>query len=275
VLFLHSPRRADAVIAEFRGLVRCIPALEDRFEPSGSINYHLLNNRIYIGEIVHQGNSHPGLHEAIIPRELWNKVAARLEENNRAHRVGASQSTTSLLAGKLFDSNGARFTPTHAVKNAKRYRYYTSQTVIRKCGVRPATARFAAQGLEQFVRLQIQLLLQTPARCVAGMQNSPSKGAAVEKAKDLAMRWPELEASRQHEFVRNVLRRVTVGQKAVWIEIDRIRLIAALLEQRPRRPSSSVRAWIQHLKSDSRVSGSSTERPNPYDSPSRQPKHSR
>ena len=201
--------------------------------------YHLLNNRVYIGEIVHRGKSHPGLHEAIIPRELWNKVAARLAENNQAHRVGASLSMKSLLTGKLFDSNGARFTPTHAVKNARRYRYYTSQTVIRKSGLRPAIARFPAQELEQFVSSQIRLLLQTPGRCVAGMQNGPSKGAIAEKAKDVATRWPELESSRQHEFVRNVLRRVTVGQTTVWIELDRIKLIAALLGQRP----EAVRPW--------------------------------
>jgi hypothetical protein len=158
---------------------------------------------------------------------LWNKVAARLAENNQGRRVGASHSMKSLLTGKLFDSNGTRFTPTHAVKNARRYRYYTSQTVIRKSGLRPAIARFPAQELEQFVTSQ------TPARCVAGMQNGPSKGAVAEKAKDLARMWPEFEGPRQHEFVRNVLRRVTVGQTAVWIELDRIRLIAALLGQRP------------------------------------------
>jgi site-specific DNA recombinase len=45
--------------------------------------YHLLKNRIYIGEIVHHGKSYPGQHEAIIPQDLWNKVAARLEKNNR------------------------------------------------------------------------------------------------------------------------------------------------------------------------------------------------
>ncbi len=195
--------------------------------------YHLLNNRVYLGEIVHRGASHPGLHEAIIPRELWNKVAARLAENNQAHHVRACLSMKSLLTGKLFDSNGARFTPTHAVKNARRYRYYTSQTVIRKSGLRPAVARFPAQELEQFVSLQIRLLLQTPGRCVAGMQNGPSKGAVAERSKDLATRWPELESSRQHEFIRNVLRRVTVGQTAAWIELDRIKLIAALLGQHP------------------------------------------
>lgn len=139
----------------------------------------------------------------------------------------------SLLTGKLFDSNGARFTPTHAVKNARRYRYYTSQTVIRKSDLRPPIARFPAQELEQLVSSQIRLLLQTLGRCVAGMENGPSRGAVAEKAKDLAARWPKLQSSRQHEFVRNVLRRVTVGQTTVWIELDRIRLIAALLGQRP------------------------------------------
>ena len=213
--------------------------------------YHLLNNRVYIGEIVHRGMSHPGLHEAIIPRELWDKVAARLEENNQARRVGASHSTKSLLTGKLFDSNGARFTPTHAVKNAKRYRYYTSQTVIRKSGLRPAIARFPAQELEQCVTSQIQVLLQTPARCIAGMKNGPSKGAAAEKAKDLATRWPQLERSRQHEFIRNVLRRVTVGQTTVWIELDRVGLIAALLGQRP----EALRPWLARGSDVMRLTG--------------------
>lgn len=213
--------------------------------------YHLLNNRVYVGEIVHRGESHPGLHEAIISRELWDKVAARLAENNQARRVGASHSMKSPLTGKLFDSNGARFTPTHAVKNSRRYRYYTSQTVIRKSGLRPVIARFPAQELEQFVMSRIQLLLETPGRCAAGMQDGPRKGAVAEKAKDLATRWPELESSQQQEFVRNVLRRVTVGHTTVWIELDRIRLIAALLGQRP----EALRPWCARVSDTLRLTG--------------------
>jgi len=83
--------------------------------------YHLLNNHIYVGEIVHRGQSYLGQHRPIVPRDLWNKVAARLHANNQPHRVGRSHSTPSLLGGRLFDSKGARFTPTHTVKNAKRY----------------------------------------------------------------------------------------------------------------------------------------------------------
>ena len=38
--------------------------------------YKLLNNRVYIGEAVHKGTAYPGEHEAIISRELWDKVHA-------------------------------------------------------------------------------------------------------------------------------------------------------------------------------------------------------
>ncbi len=217
--------------------------------------YHLLNNRIYIGEIVHRDKVHPGLHEAIVPRELWNKVAARLKQNNQAHRTEKSRSTPSLLTGKLFDTDGNRFTPTHAVKNAKRYRYYTSQTVVRNDGIKPAIARFPAQELEQFVISQVRLLLQTPSRCTAGMKNSPIKGAATERIEHLAKQWPKLETSKQHEVVRNILKRVTVGETTVWVEIDRIRLLATLLGQSADalRPSSVIKHGILRLAGNFQV----------------------
>ena len=195
--------------------------------------YHLLNNRIYLGEIVHHGLSHPGLHEAIIPRELWNKVAARLQENNQAHRMGKSRSNASLLTGKLFDSNGVRFTPTHSLKDGKRYRYYTSQTVVRKAGGKPAIARFPARELEEFVKSQVHVLLQQPSKCTAGMKDRSSKHEAAERAKQLGQDWSTLEISKQHEFVGNILRRVTIGHAAVRIEIDKTKVLATLLARKP------------------------------------------
>jgi site-specific DNA recombinase len=168
-----------------------------------------------------------------VPRKLWDRVRARLLENNQAHRTGKSHATPSLLSGKLFDSNGVRFTPTHALKNSKRYRYYTSQTVVQQAGMKPAVTRFPAQQLENLVKSQIHLLLQTPGKCTAGMRGSLSKGAAADRARDLAKQWSKLEISKQHEFIRNILRRVSVGQATVWIEIDRTKLVAALLGPNP------------------------------------------
>jgi site-specific DNA recombinase len=175
-----------------------------------------------------RGESYRGQHQAIVPLELWNKVAARLRQNNQSHRTGKSHSTPSLLSGMLFDSHGVRFTPTHAVKGGKRYRYYTSQSVISDASIKPAITRFPAQELERFVKSEIHLLLQTPDKYTAGMKQSPIKDAVAERAGDLAKRWPELEIFKQHEFVRNILRRVTVGQTTIVLEIDKTKLVATL-----------------------------------------------
>ena len=195
--------------------------------------YHLLNNRLYVGEIIHRGQHYPGQHEAIVPRRLWDRVGARLKANNQAHRKSRTQSTSSLLSGVVFDAKGVRFTPTHAVKNGKRYRYYTSQAAIRQTGDKPAVSRFPAQELEGLVASQIHLLLGSADKCTACLEGGPDKYAAAARALDLAKRWSKLEISTQHEFVRNVVRRVIVSQAAVWIEVDRIKLAEALLGRKP------------------------------------------
>jgi site-specific DNA recombinase len=215
--------------------------------------YHLLNNRIYIGEIVHRKQSYLGQHQAIVPRVLWNKVASRLRKNNQTHRNGKSHSTPSLLSGKLFDSNGVRFTPTHSVKNGKRYCYYTSQGVVGKAYARPTITRFPARELERLVLLQMYRLLQEPGRCTVWMKDAARKDAAAKRAKDLAKEWPTLEISKQNEFVRNILKQVTVGETAVWIEIDRTKLLATLTGQ-SKLPRHSLRAHANlKLSSDFQV----------------------
>ena len=210
--------------------------------------YHLLNNRIYIGETVHRKESYVGQHEAIVSQDLWNKVAALLRQNDQSNRNGKSRATPSLLRGKLFDTSGVRFTPTHSLKNGKRYRYYTSQTVVRQAGTKPAISRFPAQELEKFVMSQIHLLLQDPGKCTAGMEDKQTEDAATERAKQLAREWPSLGTSKQQEFVGNLLRRVTVGQKEVWTEIDKTKLLATLLRRKPEALSPSRRDKSDLLK---------------------------
>ncbi len=210
--------------------------------------YHLLNNRIYIGETVHRKESYIGQHQPIVPRGLWNKVVVRLRENNQAHRNGKSHSTPSLLSGKLFDSSGVRFTPTHCVKNGKRYRYYTSQSVDRNTGTKPTITRFPGRELERFVISQIHLLLQDPSKCTAGMKDMPSKDVAIERVKQLAREWPKLRTSKQQEFVKNILRRVTIGQTEAWIEIDKTKLLATLLGRKPETLALSRRDKSEILR---------------------------
>lgn len=52
---------------------------------------------------------------------------------------------------------------------------------------------------------------------------------AAVRALDLAKRWRTLEVSKQHEFVRNVVRKAVAGQCEIWIEVDREKLTENLL----------------------------------------------
>lgn len=90
--------------------------------------YKILNNPIYIGQIRHREELHQGQHDAIIDESLWQDVQSQLAKNvaSKARR----QKTLSPLAGLLFDEHGNGFTPSHANKKGRRYRYYVNRAVL-------------------------------------------------------------------------------------------------------------------------------------------------
>src|SRR5499427_7594352 len=124
--------------------------------------YKLLNNRVYIGEAVHKGTSYLGEHEAIIDRALWDQVHATLKESPRKRANGTRAQTPALLKGLLFGPDGAAMSPTHTRKAGKLYRYYTSQTAMKRGGSDCPVRQVPAAEIERIVLDEIRKLLQTP-----------------------------------------------------------------------------------------------------------------
>jgi site-specific DNA recombinase len=87
----------------------------------------MLQNPIHRGEIVHNNRCYPGEHAAIVDPALSEAVQRQLAANAVDRRSGERAKHPSLLAGLLFDGDGHRMTPTHAIKNGVRYRYYVSR----------------------------------------------------------------------------------------------------------------------------------------------------
>jgi len=117
---------------------------------------HLLGNRFYIGEVVYRGEIHPGDHEPILERSLFEAVQAKLEANTVARRVRL-RGSPALLAGRIFDEGGNRMTPSHATKHGVRYRYYVSQAVLqRKAKEIGPVARVPAPEIEALVMRALQ-----------------------------------------------------------------------------------------------------------------------
>jgi DNA invertase Pin-like site-specific DNA recombinase len=92
--------------------------------------YALLANPIYIGHIRHKDSCHAGQHEAILDRTQFNAVQQQLRDNAADHKRKGMKTGPSLLTGKLFDEAGDPLTPSHAVKNGRRYRYYVSRRLL-------------------------------------------------------------------------------------------------------------------------------------------------
>jgi site-specific DNA recombinase len=64
--------------------------------------YELLANPLYAGEIRHHEDRHPGQHQAIVDRELWDQVQRCLSQQAAHPRGLTTHAMANLLAGKLF-----------------------------------------------------------------------------------------------------------------------------------------------------------------------------
>jgi site-specific DNA recombinase len=79
-----------------------------------------------------QAQFHPGEHTPIVDQPLWDAVQTQLASNVAERNSGTRNHQPSLLAGMLFDGDGNRMTPSHAVKMGTHYRYYVSSSLITK-----------------------------------------------------------------------------------------------------------------------------------------------
>lgn len=126
--------------------------------------FHLLRNRIYIGEIVHKKQSYPGQHEPIIEPSLFEQVERQLSAN--AVRRSTHRFEGALLTGRVFDALGSRMSPAHSYgKSGARYRYYVSNlSPDRRPEDQPEYAsRVSATVLEDLVVDRTRRVLGQPA----------------------------------------------------------------------------------------------------------------
>jgi DNA invertase Pin-like site-specific DNA recombinase len=89
--------------------------------------FHILRNRLYIGEIRHGETHHPGLHPAIVDLELFDAVQRQLDGNVRKRKSARETVACSALTGRIYDADGHPMSPTFAYgKGGRLYRYYVS-----------------------------------------------------------------------------------------------------------------------------------------------------
>jgi site-specific DNA recombinase len=135
-----------------------------------------LRNRFYIGEVSYKGEVFPGEQPVIIDRALFEAVQTQLDQQ-RTNYAKARQKSQSLLTGRIFDARGNRMTPSHAVKNGVRYRYYISSVLIQGQAGKAATLnRVPATEIETVIisALRKHLKVQSNNKLEAQGSRSPS-----------------------------------------------------------------------------------------------------
>jgi DNA invertase Pin-like site-specific DNA recombinase len=181
--------------------------------------HKLLTGCIYIGEIGHKGERHPGEHQPIIERALWDAVQMQLANNAVKRRCGANTASASLLAGLLRDENGGLLKPSHATKSGRRYRYYISREP--EDGVSGTAWRLPAPALEELVVRNIRTFLDDGARLMEmlGLTDLPA-----DRLKDMLAR--AVRMKRRLETASRAEMRTLLLETIERIELrpDRVRI---------------------------------------------------
>jgi DNA invertase Pin-like site-specific DNA recombinase len=252
-----NPKEANTVRAIYATYLRlgCVMALKEELERKGIFSklrtlsngtkvgggsfsrgalYKILRNHIYVGEIKHKGQVYPGRHEAIIDREQWNQVQKLLAQNRQGSRRKAKATKASLFTGIIFDAAGNRYTPTHANKSGRRYRYYTSQAVIRKTTDTDEPARIPAHDLESAVTNRIVEFLKSPRDLLKAMSHQAKRSRSGEyaqllkQASEKAESWHRITPQYRERFLKAIVDRVVILSGSIEVRIRKDALIQIL-----------------------------------------------
>ena len=190
--------------------------------------YRLLNNRVYLGEAVHKGVSHPGEHEAIVPRGLWDKVHAILSVNARTRANRTRATTPAPLKGLIrCAEHGCAMTPSHTRKKGKQYRYYVCMHATKNGSDTCSVRSVPAGEIEDAVISQVRALLRTPemvartARAARAWARDESLTAkeVVESLQRLDAIWEELFPAEQARVLRLLVEQLEVGTEGIDLRL--------------------------------------------------------
>ena len=207
--------------------------------------YLMLQNQLYRGEVAHKDQIFPGQHEAIVEPELWRTVQDKLAANRRERSLAMGAEAPSLLAGLIFDSDGNRLTPTHAVKKGKRYRYYVSTALVSgSCCEHVKGRRIPAGDIEGLVLDRLRALFASgvevgDAVAPLGLDASIQR-ALLDRLAKLAERWTKLASLELRELVHSVVQQIRIGDTQVSVWLDRTALAPSVMSDAARKPTDGV-----------------------------------
>ncbi len=200
--------------------------------------YALLSNPIYVGEIRHKNLCHPGQHQAILERAVWERTQQQLQEHRVRTKSHDASFEKSPLMGRLFDERGVGLTPSHAVKGERRYRYYVSRSLIKGTADSAGCGwRVAAPELERAVGAVTRQILGDRAAIAGAIEELNIDASRLPSIFRAAQAW--IQSLQSEAEAAPVLTRLIerVGHKQDGIQVSIQLPIPASDERDPATPN--------------------------------------
>lgn len=188
--------------------------------------YRILQNRVYIGQIVHKDKYYDGEHEAIISLDTFDKVQALIAQTRTRQLNSIGAKSPCLLAGRVFDDKGFYMTPKHSRTRKRHYRYYTSQAIIQsrhdEAGSLP---NVPAHELEMTVKNEVYDFLRDTQKLQSYLANE-----SIDQQLSLLKTAAQWSANSETErlFLRSFIARIEVSDGTIKVIICSTSLLKAL-----------------------------------------------
>lgn len=204
--------------------------------------FHLLRNRLYVGEIPHRDKAYPGQHPAIVDRAIFDAVQVQLHARREEYGARPIKAASAVLRGKVFDAAGQPMSPSFAYSKAKRiYRYYISPAVdpLAPGSEFPAVRRVSAPLLEELVAGVLARILVQPL-LVAQLHSLVTRLDLGTEHIEVVF---DATSSANAEFaLADMSARLEQGERLVWEDRSR-RLCRLRLPMTPRLRGG--RTWLE------------------------------
>ena len=196
-------------------------------------NLHaLLSYHAYVGEVKHAGQIYPGVHQAFMSRELWDKVQAKLATSREIRRRDALPKRS--LVDRLYDETGDRLVQTYAIKSKRRYTYYISKRLYE--GIDPSGWRLPAAMMEETVIKGFLHYLRNPQNVLAILcgpkwpesADAVSANQIVAGAEVLIRELDSIPSNLQLQELLPFISRIEIASGLLTFQVNRIALLHKL-----------------------------------------------
>jgi site-specific DNA recombinase len=157
----------------------------------------LLVNPLYIGQVRAGDDLVAGVHEAIVPHDLWAAVQERLRANANDNGVKTRNATGALLRGILRCGRcGSAMVHSFSTRGSQRHRYYVCTKLHTEGADACPGSRVPAGKFETFVADQIRVIGTDEALLAKTAETIESRAAEQQDQVDAELRRGERERQR-------------------------------------------------------------------------------